>query len=76
MYNLVDFALFQNRTLNKTLSSEYSIEKKYKKARIIINLTCNVIKSHKFDTLFIRKIAIPCCFSQLCINIKNFQIDQ
>lgn len=74
MYNINRFTLFWKIILDQTLGTEQNVRKKHKKAWIIINLACNIIKSNQFEPWFIEKAAIFFCFSQFSINIKNFQI--
>ena len=72
VYNMDEFALFWKMTPDGTLGTEQSAGGKHDKARITINLACNVTGSHKLEPWFIGKAAKPQCFGQSSINIKNF----
>lgn len=47
IYNIDEFALFWKITLEKTLDTEQSVRKKYKKAWITINFVCSISESYK-----------------------------
>lgn len=72
VYNIDESSLFWKMTPDGTLGTEQSAEGKHKKARITINLVCNISGSHKFEPWFIGKAAVPCCFDRSSINTKNF----
>lgn len=74
VYNMDESALFWKMTRDETLGTEQSAGKKHEKARITINLACNINGSHKLKSWFIGRAVVPRCFGRLSINIKNFQI--
>ena len=61
-------------TPDGTLGTKQSAGGKHDKARITINLACNVTGSHKLEPWFIGKAAKPRCFGRSSINIKNFRM--
>ena len=67
-------ALFWKMTSDGTFDTEQSAGGKHDKARITINLACNVTGSHKLEPWFIGKAAKPRCFGRSTINIKNFRM--
>lgn len=54
VYNINKFASFQKMTLDRTLNIEQSNREKYKKARITINLACNIDRFHKLERQLIK----------------------
>lgn len=55
VYNMDESALFWKMTPDGTLGTEQSAGGKHEKARITINLACNVSGSHKLGPWFIGK---------------------
>ena len=72
VYNMDESALFWKMIPDVTLAAQQGAGRKHDKARITINLACNVTGSHKLDPWFIGKAAKPRCFGRSSINIKNF----
>lgn len=74
VYNMDESALFWKMTPDVTLATQQGAGRKHEKARITINLACNVTGSHKLDPWLIGKAAKPRCFGGSSINIKNFRM--
>lgn len=71
IYNMDKSALFWKMTPDVTLTTQQGPGPKHDKARITINLACNVTGSHKLDPWFIGKAEKPRCFGRASMNIKN-----
>lgn len=74
IYNIDKLALFWKMIPDETLKTKQSTRGKNDKARITINLACNITRSHKLELWFIKKAAKLKCSRRSAINIKNFQI--
>ena len=57
-----------------TLSIGQTVGRKHDKAQITIYFACNITGTHKLEPLLIGKAVVSRFFSQLSVNIHNFQI--
>lgn len=74
IYNMDEVALFWKMSPDATLARECKAKGKLVKARVTVNLACNVTGSRKLRPWFIGKARTPRCFHRSGVHVTNLPV--